>query len=165
MLRLSIETINSHSPYNIRLSDDGSFCFTTDEALTYEIGFVEDHMIAIENAYQFFLMPKSDANVQKDEKMQQTVTAVIEEFFRANDVLLDYICDTKDGRQAARSRLFAQWFNNYPKRHLFTLRTMSVEFDGVTYYASVIIRNSNPAYTEYMAAIDAFEEEMKEKLK
>ena len=88
MLRLSIETINSHSPYNIRLSDDGSFCFTTDEALTYEIGFVEDHMIAIENAYQFFLMPKSDANVQKDEKMQQTVTAVIEEFFRGVQPLL-----------------------------------------------------------------------------
>ena len=72
MLRLSIETINSHSPYNIRLSDDGSFCFTTDEALTYEIGFVEDHMIAIENAYQFFLMPKSDANVQKDERTIRT---------------------------------------------------------------------------------------------
>ena len=47
MLRLSIETINSHSPYNIRLSDDGSFCFTTDEALTYEIGFVEDNKLEL----------------------------------------------------------------------------------------------------------------------
>ncbi|MBR1468547.1 MAG: hypothetical protein IJ605_00300 [Prevotella sp.] len=164
MLQLSIESINSRAPYNIQLSDDGSFCFTTDEAQTYEIGFVEDHMMAIENAYQFFLMPKSDANEQKDEKMQQTVTAIIEEFFSANDVLLDYICDTKDGRQAARNRLFQQWFNQYPKRHLFTLRTMKVEFDGVTYYASAIIRNDNPAYSDCMTAIDAFEKEMQDKL-
>ncbi len=93
------------------------------------------------------------------------MTAIIEEFFKANDVLLDYICDTKDGRQSARNRLFSQWFNHYPNRHLFTLRTMNVEFDGVSYYASAIIRNDNPAYHEYMAAIDTFEEEMKEKLR
>lgn len=82
--------------------------------------YMEDYMISVDNAYQFFLMPKTVPNIQRDAKIQQTVTAIIEEFFRSNDVLLDYICDTKDGRQAARSRLFEQWFNHYPQRHLYT---------------------------------------------
>lgn len=80
------------------------FYFVTDETQIYEIGFVEDQMIAIENAYQLFLISKSGQNEFKDSKIQQTITAIIEEFFKTNDVLLDYICDTKDGRQAARSR-------------------------------------------------------------
>lgn len=163
MLKLSIENINSHSPYRIQLSGDGLFYFVTDEAQIYEVGFVEDHMITIDNAYQLFLIPKSGQNEYKDTKIQHTITAIIEEFFRFNDVLLDYICDTKDGRQAARSRLFTQWFNQYPYHHLFTLRAISVELDDVSYYASVIIRNTNPNYAECIAAIDAFEKEMKEK--
>lgn len=164
MLKLSIDNINSHSPYRIQLSGDGLFYFVTDEAQTYEVGFVEDYMITLENAYQLFLIPKSGQNEFKDSKIQQTITAIIEEFFKTNDVLLDYICDTKDGRQAARSRLLTQWFNQYPKRNLYTLRTISVELDDVSYYASVIIRNSHPNYDECIAAIDAFEKEIKEKL-
>ena len=42
MLKLSIDAINLHSPYSLRLSEEGSFCFTTDEALVYEVGFIED---------------------------------------------------------------------------------------------------------------------------
>ena len=165
MLKLSIESINSHSPYKLILSGDGSFCFATDEAQIYEIGVVEDYMLSVENAYQSFLIPKSSPNITKDEKMQQTITAIIEEFFKTNDVLLDYICDTKDGRQAARSRLFSHWFAQYPNRHLFTFRTISIEYEGLSYYASAIIRNDHPHYQEYMVAIDEFEAEMKEKIK
>lgn len=53
MLKLSLESINYHAPYNIILSNDGVFSFSTDESHVYEIGFVEDHMISVDNAYQF----------------------------------------------------------------------------------------------------------------
>ena len=165
MLGLSIENINCHSPYNIELSEEGAFYFVTDEGLSYEVGFVEDYMIAVDNAYQLFIMPKSSAKLRRDEKMQQTITAIIEEFFRSKDVLLDYICETKDGRQAARNRLFIQWFNNYPQRHLYTLKTISLKFDGISYFASAIIRKDNTHYAECITAIDNFEQNMKDKLK
>ena len=67
MLKLSLESINSRSPYTIQLTADGSFSFVTDEALTYEVGFIEDYMIAVENAYQFFLIPKEGAQGSRDE--------------------------------------------------------------------------------------------------
>ena len=114
------------------------------------MGFVEDYMLLVENVYQFFLVPKTEAGTTRDAKIQQTITAIIEEFFAAQEVLLDYICDTKDGRQAARSRLFSGWFAKYPLRHQYTLRTMSVDFEGEAYYASVILRLFlNFDYSEY----------------
>ena len=165
MLRFSLESINSRSPYRVQVSADGSFCFTTDESLTYEVGFVKDYMFSAENAYQIFLMPKGTPNTTKDDKMQQTVTVIIEEFFQSNDMLLDYICETRDGRQAVRNRLFSRWFYQYPKRDLFTLRTIEIAHEDLLYFASAIIRNDNPHYNEYMEAIDKFEAEMAEKLK
>ena len=164
MLHLSLEAINSRSPYRLSLSGNNAFCFTTDENMTYEVGFVEDHMLAVENAFQFFLVPKSETNESRDTKIQQTITSIIEEFFRNNDVLLDYICDTGDGRQAARNRLFSRWFSLYPLRHHYTLRTIEAMWENTCYFASIIIRNDNPHYEEYMAAIDAFETEIRNKL-
>lgn len=165
MLRLSIEAINRRSPYQVTVSSDGSFCFTTDESQTYEVGFVEDYMFSMGNVYQIFLMPKEGQNLTKDNKMQQVVTVIIEEFFQSNDVLLDYICETRDGRQAARNRLFSRWFSQYPDHDKFTLRTIEIEYDGQLYYASAILRNDNPHYREYIDAIERFRKEMTEKLK
>lgn len=165
MLKFSIESINSRSPYQVRESGEGLFCFTTDESLVYEVGFVRDYMLSTENAYQIFLMPKGTPNVTRDDKMQKTMTVIIEEFFQVNDVLLDYICETRDGRQAARNRLFSKWFSQYPNRDQFTLRTIELEYDDMLYFASVILRNDNPHYHEYLEAINKFEVEMAEKLK
>ena len=165
MLRLSLESINSRSPYQVKVSDDGSFCFTTDESLTYEVGFVEDYMLSVGNAYQIFLMPKGVPNTTRDAKMQQTVTVIIEEFFKSNDVLLDYICETRDGRQAARNRLFTRWFNQYPDHNEYTLCTIEIDYDEQLYFASAILRNDNPNYQEYIDAIERFRAEMTEKLK
>lgn len=165
MLKFSIESINSRSPYQVRESGEGLFCFTTDESLVYEVGFVRDYMLSTESAYQIFLMPKGTPNATKDDKMQKTMTVIIEEFFQVNDVLLDYICETRDGRQAARNRLFSKWFSQYPNRDQFTLRTIELEYDDMLYFASVILRNDNPHYHEYMEAINMFKVEMAEKLK
>ena len=79
-------------------------------------------------------------------------------------VLLDYICDTKDGRQAVRNRLFSKWFNQYPYRDRFTLRTVNIEYAGQRYFASAIFRKDNAHYKEYIEAIDKFEANMIDKL-
>ena len=84
-LHLSLENINSKSPYKVSITDGNSFSFTTEEGNEYEIGFIKDDMFGITDAYQFFIVPKSEKNTIKDGKIQQTIVAVIEEFFRTED--------------------------------------------------------------------------------
>ena len=80
MLTLSLEKINARSPYQIKLSGNGSFSFTTDEGLTYEVGFVEDYMLFVENVYQFFLVPKTEAGTQLRQQKTTLNNAVVEDF-------------------------------------------------------------------------------------
>lgn len=112
----------------------------------------------------FLLFLKAKLIPSRTKKNQLTIVAVIEEFFRTKEVLLDYICDTNDGRQATRSRLFSHWFSQFPNRKLYTLRTLTLYYENIAFYASVIIRNDNPKYEECLSAIDNFESEIRGKL-
>lgn len=67
-----------------------------------------------------------------------------------------YICDVSDGKQSARDRLFAMWFNSYEGKFNYTLSRVSIQIDGIDYYASLLISNLNPSYAEVLSAFNAF---------
>lgn len=165
MLNLSLKEINRHSAYEVSLSDDDTYVFTTSSGVIYEVGFVEDFMLGIDNVYQFFIAPKNNTDPPKDLGTRDTIISILEEFFNSNDVLLDYICDTADGKQALRNRLFSHWFALYPQRKDYTLRSLSVYYEDISFYASVVIKNSNPNYAQCLLAIDDFEMQIRDKLK
>ena len=51
-----------------------------------------------------------------------------------------------------RSRLFERWFSAYSKKALDTSVTSSVvDEDGITNYATIIVRNDNPRLVEVIA--------------
>lgn len=84
--------------------------------LVYEVGFVEDYTFFDKNTYQFFIVEKNGSRFLKDPLVKETVWAIIEVFFRENSNVLLYVCDTSDGRQASRDRLFDIWFYEYEKQ-------------------------------------------------
>ena len=105
MYCLSIEQINRISPYKVEIASDGnSLLFHT------RYGLVEDYTFFDKNTYQFFIVEKNGSRFLKDPLVKETVWAIIEVFFRENSNVLLYVCDTSDGRQASRDRLFDIWF-------------------------------------------------------
>ena len=165
MLNLSLKKINSRSPYFVSSVGEDVFSFSTDYGVDYELGFIEDHMLEFDKLYQFFLLTKNGAKPVKDPKILVTVYAVLEEFFQDGNLILDYVCDTNDGRQEARSRLFYHWFDVNPKSPGFTCSRIITACDGVGYYAAVVVRNDNPHYRECMEAIDSFIKNINDKLR
>lgn len=56
-----------------------------------------------------------------------------------------YICETGDGKQAMRSRLFNHWLSLFDKKREFTCMSASIiDEDGEVNYATLISRNDNP---------------------
>lgn len=165
MKPLPLKKINEKAPYTVKLLGENSYCFTTDYGIYYEIGFIQDYMLDIDNVYQFFLLTKNGVKPVKDPKILVTVYAVLEEFFQEGNLILDYVCDTNDGRQEARSRLFYYWFDVNPKSPGFTCSRIITSCDGVGYYAAVVVRNDNPHYRECMEAIDSFIKNINDKLR
>ena len=76
----------------------------------------------------------------------------IEEFFAMNQAAMLYICETGDGKQGMRSRLFTYWFKVYEYNSNYSFHTTSVkDEDGIANFAALIIRNDNPLIVEIVS--------------
>lgn len=76
--------------------------------------------------------------------MRDTLITIIEQFFAENDNVLLYICDTSDGREEKRNRLFIRWFEEFATPERYTLKTANAIVEGQGFYAAIIVENSNP---------------------
>ena len=83
----------------------------------------------------------------RDYKVRDTILAIVEEFFEKNVAALLYICETGDGKQMARGRLFAYWFQSSGQSKVFTTMTsVLMDEEGVENTATLILRNDNPDF-------------------
>ena len=164
-LEFSLSALNEDAPYKLESSGLYSFSFVTEQGKKYEIGLIQDLMISDEGIYQFFISTEDKFKTAPDVKIQQTVMVVMTAFFKTQGVVLDCICATEDNRQAARDRMFHRWFEQAMDKDQYCMRNMSVEIDGILYYASVILRMDNPRYDAVMEAVDRFIADFQDKLK
>ena len=65
-----------------------------------------------------------------------------------------YICDTSDGREAARNRLFLRWFKQADTTDRFTILTADAKVENETIYAALIVQNSHPKLSDIKMEFD-----------
>jgi len=155
-MRLSAENINQSSPYWVIQLDDMTFRFATKNGVVYHVGFYQDHYFLTEGAYHFFITNTNDAFTPKDNDVYKVITLVIEEFFRHNEAVMLYICESSDHRETTRAKLYQRWFEQYPLNQQLTLRTAEIDFEGYIVYSGMIIRNDHPIYQRLLKAFDDF---------
>lgn len=152
MICLSADNINRTSPYQVKAIDELSLTFTTDFGVSYDVGFYKDTVFLIDGSYHFFIDNTNHQPSPNDPKLLATITAVIEEFFRQQPLVMLYICDPADHRQRARNRLYQRWFDNYINHSDFRMYSEAVVFENVDYYAGLIMRRDNPHCEDVIAA-------------
>ena len=63
-----------------------------------------------------------------------------------------YICESGDGKQQMRSRLFEFWFSTYRLKNRFLMMPASIEdMDGIENFAALIIRKDNPKFVDIVS--------------
>lgn len=151
MIDFSISRILEQAPYDITLSES-RFIFETDSKIHYVISFdKEDMILGGCETYQLILQNVEHIRPPHDPKVQATVLAIIYEFFRSNQKVLLYICDTSDGKEDIRNRLFIHWFEKYAEPGRFTICTAQAKIEDEVVYAAIIVENSNPRFKEITA--------------
>ena len=156
MIQISAEKINLRAPYRVRQVDDGVFAFTTKHGISYTASFLADVSFYDEGVYQFFLTKTSSKKGRKDDDISETVKVIIEEFFAQEEAVMLYICDTADGRQASRDRLFRAWFYSFEESKSYTLHTEGMMIDNMRYLSSVLLRKDHPLYMNVLGAFHHF---------
>ena len=153
MNELSLSDINGKSPYRVLKGEGcGSFRFFTESRVQYAVDFIPDELIPEGESYQLIIANLNNRKSPCDLKVKDSVLIIIDEFFDKNQSTLLYICETGDGKQSMRNRLFEYWFNSYNRKMLFTLLTTSiVDEEGEVNFATLIVRNDNPKLPEIVA--------------
>ena len=144
MILLSLDHINEQAPYYVMLSPRGNYIFETERGIHYSISFEEDTPFGGCETYQFIIDKIDRVRSPHDPKVEETILAIIDEFFTERQNVLLYICDTSDGREANRNRLFLSWFEKHAQPGRFTIRTANASVEGQGFYAAIIVENSNP---------------------
>ena len=146
MNQLSIDSINSNSPYEVFLSERfRGYLFVTNYEVQYSIDFIEDDLLTQSESYQFIIQNINNSSSPRDPFVRETIMRIVEEFFQKNQSTLLYICDSSDGKQSMRSRLFNYWFEGYNEKDKYEILSSNVvDAEGTPTYVSVIFRKDNP---------------------
>ncbi|MCH5306909.1 MAG: hypothetical protein J1E37_02435 [Prevotella sp.] len=144
MIYFSLPNILAHSPYEIFLSE-GDFLFQTEKGIRYEISFNKEDIVFGEcETYQLIIRKLNETHSPHDPKVRDTILAIVNEFFDSNQQILLYICDTSDGKENSRNRLFLHWFEKHAKENRFTIKTANAIVENERIYTTIIVENSNP---------------------
>ena len=144
MIEFSLKHIQANSPYDITLVEN-KFVFCTDFGIRYVASFDEEDIVFGGcKTYQFILQNVEHAHAPHDPKIEATVLAIIDEFFRSNRHVLLYICDTSDGKESGRNRLFLRWFERHAAPNRFTICTANAQVADEIVYVAIIVDNRNP---------------------
>lgn len=161
----SLLHINQSSPYKVLEYEEDTACFITDSGVVYMVGFVTETNMNIPNAYQLFITPKGRIkHVGTDIKIGQTIAEIVKSFFRNNDNVLVYICDTSDKMQAARNRKFKAWFHQYTEKGDFDFVSERMNVGEDEYFAAMIIDKFHQNPNETKAAFHQYFHDLREKL-
>jgi len=145
MVELNCERINQSSPYKVEKEEDGFVQFVTDFNVRYTVGFEKTDGLLSFTTYQFIIINVNNKKSPNDPKLKDAILAIVVEFFRGDNSLMLYICETGDAKQKARNRLFQSWYNSYLWRMEYTMLSANIkDEDGVINYTALIVKSDNP---------------------
>ena len=141
MVELNITHINTTSPYKVMATQNSrTLEFHTDHGVHYYIDFMLDDLLLSADVYQFSIINTNNVSSPRDWKVRDTITAILEDFFLENKSALLYICETGDGKQSMRNRLFRSWYENAAMQNEVAFFSAVIpDEDGVKNYATLIV--------------------------
>ena len=92
---LSLSSINSNSPYEVKQRGDETFSFITDSSTEIFVSFEEDDILQSGLSYQFGISNPKGSKSPRDLKVRDTILSIVQEFFEKNQAGLLYICETR----------------------------------------------------------------------
>lgn len=151
MIKFSLSHILENSPYDIILSGS-DFRFITDFGIHYSVSFSKEDIVLGEcETYQFIIRKIDDIRSKHDPKVKMTILAIIDEFFRSNLDIMLYMCDTSDGRESMRNRLFLSWFEQDANKERFKICKAFTNVEGQGLFIGIIVENRNPKINDIIA--------------
>lgn len=148
--------------YHVYQISELYYSFITDYNLEYICSFTsakeyfKNYPLIASRVFSFELIlikkPK-DEKIPPDPRIADTVITIIGNFLNLKTNAVVYICDTSDGRSAARARKFNSWFayEEHPSNQIIKVST-DVDGGGITLYTAMLIHRKNKLKNQFIQA-------------
>lgn len=152
------------SPYRVYPDEDGYF-FITNSKIKYKVIFYNPNSLWKDYKevrdliidFSFFPYNVKGKSIPPDPLVSVTLSYILKRFFKKNpDRIITFVCDSTDGKESGRFKLFEKWFEMNNSRRLFYKENYYHKGD-FNFYAGMIMKSNNP---HRESAIKAFKETM-----
>lgn len=141
------------SPYDIVEEGNFSYSFTTKHGVVYHVYFLDysAYLPSFSSVYMFNIEPEEDTAHPMDSRIAVTVVELLKRFFAHNENAMIMVCDTLDGKELKRKRLFSRWFLQYNNGDIQKFDASSEDEDYLL-YVSLFVHKKNPHFKELVSA-------------
>jgi Family of unknown function (DUF6169) len=148
--------------YHIYRISELYYSFTTDYGLEYKCTFTcskeyfKNYPLIASKVFSLEVVlvktPK-DKKLSTDPRIADTVITIVGNFLNSKINAVVYICDTSDGRSAARARKFNSWFayEEHPSHQIIKVST-DVDGGGMTLYTALLVHRKNKLKNQFVQA-------------
>lgn len=129
------------------------YSFTTVHHIVYHVYFLDysAYLPGFDRIYSFNIEPEEDTPHPIDIRIAQTIVYLLRQFFRNHQNAMIMICDSLDGKELKREKLFSRWFDRYNDGTIQKYDASSANED-YTLYVSLYVHRQNPDMSRLVAA-------------
>ena len=106
---------DSQSPYKISEEAPLDYTFINRDGIKYHASFysVEPLYPEFIDTYSFSIEPEDKSSHPIDRRIAITIAEILKRFFEVNTNAMIMVCDSTDGKELKRRKLFDRWFDHF----------------------------------------------------
>ena len=133
------------SPFEINEVEKFDYTFISRDGIKYRVFFspLQEFYPLLPNTYSFSIEPEDRRPHPLDRRIAVTVVSILERFFENDENAMIMICDTLDGKERKRRKLFDRWFKMFNNGRLIKMDAAG-SVDQYELFLSIYFTATNP---------------------
>jgi len=146
--------LHSLSPFDVSEENPLDYVFVSRDGIRYHAYFnpVWHLYPELVNTYSFSIEPEDNQAHPVDMRIAATIVEILRHFFRDNEHAMIMVCDSMDGKEEKRRKLFDRWFERYADHQRILKYDASAPLDEYRLYLSIYFLRSNPNREQLLRA-------------
>jgi len=136
---------DSSSHFEFKEEKPFDFTFISRDGIKYHATFYPlfDLYPQFPNTYSFSIEPEEETAHPIDLGISQTIAEILRRFFSVHENAMIMVCDSMDGKEEKRKKLFDHWFDKFADETILKYDA-AAPLDEYRLYLSIYFRKDNP---------------------
>ena len=144
---------SSLNHFDIIEQEEMDYVFINRDGIRYHATFypVSDFYPQHPNTYSFSIEPEDRKAHPIDSKIATTIVEILRRFFSHNQNAMIMVCDSLDGKERKRRKLFDRWYDHFADDNILKYDA-SAPLDEYQLYLSIYFTRTNPNKEQLLRA-------------